>query len=121
MEPNASDPLPGSVMAQAPTFSRVSSGGTNSSCCASVPLRSMAPAVSPMLTPSAVTMPGLCRQSSMIGMSCIAIASAEPAWKPSRSFFSRTSPFFLRSRSARNFPFAMSPMPKVLSILRSTS
>ena len=31
------------------------------------------------------------------------------------------SPFFLRSRSARNFPFAMSPMPKVLSILRSTS
>ncbi len=58
IEPKASEPELGSVMAQAPTFSMVSSSGTQRSFCAMVPLPLMAAAVRPMLTPMAVTMPG---------------------------------------------------------------
>ncbi len=58
IEPNASDPEFGSVIAQAPTFSMVSSSGTHRSFWAMVPLPLMAAAVRPMLTPMAVTMPG---------------------------------------------------------------
>ncbi len=58
MPPKASEPLPGSVIAQAPTLSRVSRSSAQRSFWARVPFFMMAPAVSPTLTPSAVTIPG---------------------------------------------------------------
>ena len=126
IDPKASDPEPGSVIAHAPTFSRVSKGGTNSRFCASVPRRMIAPAVRPMLTPSAVTMPGLWRQSSMMGSIRSAAASALWAlysWpslggggatlgRPSSaSFFSSFS----------SFATCICPIPKVSSIFRRMS
>jgi hypothetical protein len=59
MLPNASEPEPGSVIAQAPIFSIVRSSGTKRSFWATVPRLMMAPAVRPTLTPNAVIMPGL--------------------------------------------------------------
>ena len=56
--PSASDPEPGSVMAQAPTFSRVNRSRAHRSFCSVVPLERMALAARPTLTPMAVTMPG---------------------------------------------------------------
>ena len=58
MLPNASEPEPGSVIAQAPIFFRVSRSSAQRSFCCVVPFDRMAAAVSPMLTPIAVTMPG---------------------------------------------------------------
>ena len=58
MPPNASDPDPGSVIAHAPIFSNVSRSRAQRSFCAMVPFPMMAAAVSPTLTPIAVTMPG---------------------------------------------------------------
>jgi hypothetical protein len=68
MEPKASEPDPGSVMAQAPTLSRVSRSRAHRSFWAMVPFDMMAAAVRPTLTPMAVTMPGQTRHSSMIGI-----------------------------------------------------
>jgi hypothetical protein len=56
--PKASEPEPGSVMAQAPIFSRVSRSRPQRSFCSSVPLDMMDALVSPTLTPIAVTIPG---------------------------------------------------------------
>jgi hypothetical protein len=58
MLPNASDPAPGSVMAQAPIVFRVTRSGTHRSRCSNVPRLLIASAVRPTLTPSAVTNPG---------------------------------------------------------------
>ena len=58
MPPNASEPEPGSVIAHAPMASRVSSGSAQRSFCRVVPRDMIAAGVSPIDTPSAVTMPG---------------------------------------------------------------
>ena len=58
MPPNASEPEPGSVMAHEPIASRVRSLSPQRSFCAMVPFDMIAVAVSPKLTPMAVTIPG---------------------------------------------------------------
>src|SRR4029079_15870787 len=73
IEPKASDPELGSVIAHAPILSRVSRSSAHRSCCARVPLLLMAAAVRPTDTPRAVTMPGERRHSSMIGIIGMAI------------------------------------------------
>ena len=65
MLPNASDPEPGSVIAQEPIFSIVSSSRPQRFFCSRVPFDITAAPVSPMLTPIAVTMPGQKRDSSI--------------------------------------------------------
>ena len=67
IEPKASEPEFGSVIAHAPIFSSVSSGRAHRSFWAIVPRLMIAADVSPIDTPIAVTMPGQCRHSSMIG------------------------------------------------------
>ena len=67
IEPNASDPELGSVIAHAPIFSSVSRSSAHRSFCAIVPFDMIAAAVRPTDTPSAVTMPGEHLHSSMIG------------------------------------------------------
>ncbi len=84
IEPNASEPESGSVMAQAPILSMVSRSGTQRSFWAMVPLELMAAEVRPIDTPMAVTMPGQTRHSSMMGIS----VSDEAPPSPSRSGFS---------------------------------
>ncbi len=56
--PSASEPELGSVIAQAPTFSAVSSGSPHRSIWAGVPSFMIVPPARPTLTPMAVTMPG---------------------------------------------------------------
>src|SRR5215203_2476865 len=68
IDPNASDPEPGSVMAQAPILSSVTSGRAQRRFWATVPRLMIAAEVRPIDTPRAVTMPGLHRHSSMIGI-----------------------------------------------------
>jgi hypothetical protein len=114
------------VIAQAPIFSSVSSGGTYFSFCAMVPLRWIALAVRPTLTPRAVIIPGEYLESSMVGIARIAAASAASWEKPSRFLFSGGgSPvwarFFSWSSSWKNFCLAISPAPKVDIIFRRTS
>ena len=58
MPPRASDPESGSVIAHAPTLSIVIRSRPQRSICAGVPLFMIVPPASPVLTPSAVTMPG---------------------------------------------------------------
>ncbi len=58
IEPKASEPEPGSVIAQAPIFSSVSRSSAQRSFWAMVPLLMIAAEVSPIDTPMAVTMPG---------------------------------------------------------------
>src|SRR4029079_8108924 len=84
IDPKASEPELGSVMAQAPIFSSVSSSPAQRSFWAIVPLLLIAAEVSPIETPMAVTMPGQTRHSSMIGMS---VSDDEPP-SPSRFGFS---------------------------------
>src|SRR6478736_5742183 len=84
IEPKASEPELGSVMAQAPILSMVSRSGTQRSFWASVPLELMAAEVRPIDTPMAVTMPGHTLHSSMIGMR---VSEDEPP-SPSRLGFS---------------------------------
>ena len=71
IEPNASLPEFGSVIAHAPTLSSVSRSSAHRSFCAVVPFDMIAVAVSPTDTPIAVTMPGEHLHSSMIGSSVI--------------------------------------------------
>src|SRR3954471_22850270 len=84
MEPKASDPEPGSVIAHAPILSMVSRSGTQRSFWAAVPLELMAADVRPMDTPMAVTMPGHTLHSSMMGIS----VSDDAPPSPSRFGFS---------------------------------
>ena len=68
IEPNASEPEFGSVIAQAPILSSVSRSRAQRFFWAIVPLFMIAADVRPIETPIAVTIPGVCRHSSMIGM-----------------------------------------------------
>ena len=125
IEPKASEPEPGSVMAQAPILSRVSRSGTQRSFWAMVPLLEMAAEVSPMDTPMAVTMPGHTLHSSMMGMR----VSDEAPPSPSRAGFSGgTSPFSTASLTAVSKAICLAKrsraalsMPKSLNSLRRTS
>ena len=67
IEPNASEPEPGSVIAHAPILSIVTMSRAQRFFCAIVPFDMIAAEVSPTDTPIAVTMPGEHLQSSMIG------------------------------------------------------
>ncbi len=67
IEPKASEPEPGSVIAHEPTFSSVSRSRPQRFFCAVVPFDMIAAAVSPTLTPIAVMRPGEYLQISMIG------------------------------------------------------
>jgi hypothetical protein len=58
IDPKASEPESGSVIAQAPILSMVSRSRAHRSFWAVVPLDMIDEAVSPTLTPMAVTMPG---------------------------------------------------------------
>ena len=58
MLPKASEPEPGSVIAQEPIFSIVSRGRAHFSFWRIEPLERIEAAVRPALTPIAVTMPG---------------------------------------------------------------
>src|SRR5262249_565619 len=124
--PNASEPEPGSVIAQAPIVSRVSRGSAQRSFCAIVPFDMIALAARPKLTPMAVTMPGHQRQSSMIGMSCMPIPSPSPPLERARAF--ACSPRPLASAAAFSRPIcaakrwrASSSIPKVRMSLRRMS
>ena len=59
MPPSASDPLSGSVIAQAPTLSSVSRSSPKRSICSGVPSFMIVPPARPVETPSDVTSPGL--------------------------------------------------------------
>ncbi len=125
IDPKASEPEPGSVMAHAPTLSMVSSSGTHRSFWAMVPLELMAAEVRPIDTPMAVTMPGQTLQSSMIGMSVSDDAPPSPSRlgfsggvsplaTASATVFSKAICLAKRSRAATS-------MPNSRNILRSTS
>ena len=58
MPPRASEPESGSVMAQAPDLVQGERSRPQRSICAGVPPFMMVPPARPVLTPSAVTMPG---------------------------------------------------------------
>ena len=124
IEPKASDPEPGSVMAQAPTLSRVSRSRAHRSFCAIVPLLMIDAEVSPIDTPMAVTMPGEYRQISMIGIIVMAMAFVSPVAGLSPLGAGSSSPAAIRfSRSMRdvNDARAMASMPKVANSLRRMS
>jgi len=125
IDPKASEPELGSVMAQAPIFSSVSSSPAQRSFWAIVPLLLMAAEVSPIETPMAVTMPGQMRHSSMIGMR---VSDDEPP-SPSRFGFSGgVSPLASASATAfskaiclANRSFAIESMPNSANSLRRTA
>ena len=108
-----------SVIAQAPTLSRVRRSRAQRSFCSVVPFERIAALVRPTLTPIAVTMPGQWRQSSMIGIRVAAAwsARAEGSAAPP-PFFSRGRPFFSASICLRKRARASSSMPKAAYILR---
>ena len=97
IEPNASLPEFGSVIAHAPILSSVSRSRAHRSFCAVVPFDMIELAVSPTDTPIAVTMPGEHLQSSMIGSSVI-----PPATTPATCFL-------LALRSVRRSFFGFDP------------
>ena len=100
MPPNASEPEPGSVIAQAPILSSVRRSSAQRSFCADRALADdRAAAVRPDETPIAVTMPGQYRQISMIGMICIAAASPPSL----RAFFSPSAAASPRARASSAF------------------
>ena len=119
MEPNASEPELGSVMAHAPILSIVSRSSAHRSFCSIVPLAMIADEVRPIDTPMAVTMPGQTRHSSMIG---IMVKATELVSRPAPSAgASGSTPD--RSRSMRRLKDsrAMESMPKVENNFRSRS
>ena len=123
IDPNASDPEPGSVIAQAPTLSRVSRSSAQRSFCSMVPLLMIAADVRPIETPIAVTMPGEYRQISMMG---IMVMAALPPSPPARSPFGAgsSSPAamrFSRSMRAWNPALAIWSIPKVAKSFRRMS
>ena len=123
IEPKASEPEPGSVMAQAPTLSSVSRSRAHRSFWAIVPFDMMAALVRPMLTPMAVTMPGECRQISMIGSIVMAIELASPARRPpvAGASSSPAATRFSRSIWALKRSRAMASMPNVAKSFRRMS
>src|SRR5690606_34924814 len=100
MPPNASDPEPGSVMAQAPILSKVSRSRTHRSRCSGVPRFMIVPAARPRLTPIADTRPGATLHSSMIGSMDIAALPPERS-RPSPSPSPESDGAPARSRSWR--------------------
>src|SRR3974390_864973 len=72
IEPKASEPDPGSVMAHDPILSKLCRSGTQRLRWAMVPRALMAAAVNPTETPRAVTIPGQYRESSIVGINVIA-------------------------------------------------
>ena len=115
MPPSASEPESGSVMAHAPIFSKVSRSRPQRSICSRVPSFITVPPASPVDTPSEVTMPGLTRQSSMVGMrlSSTELRARSPSGGPSPLRFRSIA----RSKDSR----ASSSRPKVRYILRIRS
>ena len=79
MEPKASEPELGSVIAQAPIFSKVRRSPTQRSFWSMVPLDMMAAEVSPTDTPMAVTIPGHTLHNSMIGIMVRAAVPPSPS------------------------------------------
>ena len=123
MRPNASEPESDSVIAQAPTLSKVSRSSAHFSFCSVVPRLMIVPAASPVLTPIAVTRPGEHRQSSMIGRSMKPAPAPPPGRARSRPRRSG-SPWLARRSFAMRFAkdaCAISPMPNVEYSLRITS
>jgi hypothetical protein len=115
-------------MAQAPIFSIVSSGSAHRAFWAAVPLDRIAAGVSPIDTPMAVTMPGLHRHSSMIGINwnAAALASSTGSRGGSSAGSSAASPspaVAARSRASwrSNRSRAMASMPNVENSLRRMS
>jgi hypothetical protein len=124
IDPNASDPDPGSVIAHAPIVSSVSRSGTQRSRWAIVPRLSMAAAVRPTLTPSAVTMPGEHLHSSMIGIMAIAAPKPDrPLPSPSSSSVAASFGCGFRSAAMRrsNDSRPIAPIPNTAYNLRSSS
>ena len=123
IEPKASEPLPGSVIAQAPTFSSVRRSRAQRSFWAVVPRLMIAADVSPIDTPIAVTSPGLHRQSSMIGIIIIPPPIPPPP-SPSSSSDSigfGVSPAFSLAMRRSNCAPAMASRPNVEKSLRRMS
>src|SRR4051794_13548155 len=118
MRPNASEPESDSVIAHAPTLSKVSRSSAHFSFCSVVPRLMIVAAARPVLTPIAVTRPGEHRQSSMIGSSMNPAPGPPPS--PSSDFGASAPPFSLAMRRS-NDARAMSPMPNVEYSLRITS
>jgi hypothetical protein len=111
MLPNASEPELGSVIAHAPTLSSVRRSRAQRSFCSIVPLLMIDAAVSPTLTPIAVTIPGEHRHSSMIGIVNIADLSSLAAAGDTPAAGARSSARLgLRSPSVRSASPA-SPVP----------
>ncbi len=123
MEPKASDPDPGSVMAQAPILARLRRSGTQRRFWATVPRAEMAAGVRPTETPRAVTIPGQRRHSSMVGIRVRAgsvlrsSASSSPASTAGGPAPAASSAASRLSKLLR----ATTSMPKVANILRSAS
>ena len=110
IDPNASEPELGSVIAHAPILSIVSTSRAQRFFCAIVPFDMMAAAVRPTDTPIAVTMPGEHLQSSMIG------SIVNPPPPPSRSAFASCAGAFLGLGTMRlsKLSAAIWSMPNVL-------
>jgi hypothetical protein len=119
--PKASDPDPGSVMAQAPIFSIVKRGSAQRSFWTAVPRLMIAAEVSPIDTPMAVTSPGDQRQSSMMGIiwKAMALASPRPVSDSTGESPAEAASSRARARSKRSR--AMASMPKVVKNLRRMS
>ena len=79
IEPKASEPEFGSVIAHAPILSSVRRSSAHRSFCAVVPRLMIAALVRPIDTPIAVTMPGQWRHNSMIGIIDTAASLVRPA------------------------------------------
>ncbi len=109
IDPNASEPEFGSVIAHAPILRRVTMSGTKRSFCAMVPFDMIAAEVRPTDTPIAVTMPGHHRHSSMMGIS-VKLGSLPVVSSSARVSF---SPRFSASMRLRIDASAIAPMPNV--------
>jgi hypothetical protein len=116
IEPKASDPEFGSVIAHAPILSSVRRSRAHRSFCAVVPRLMIAALVRPIDTPIAVTMPGQWRHNSMIGI----IDTAASLVRPDVSAAGGSD---VRSRSMRrlNCSRAMASIPNVANSLRRMS
>ena len=128
IDPNASDPDPGSVIAQAPILSIVSRSSAHRSFWAIVPLARIAADVRPIDTPMAVTMPGLHRHSSMIGIIWNAVALAASTGSrggassaPAASSTSPAAAALSRAIWRSNRSRAMASMPKLRNSFRMMS
>ena len=117
IEPNASEPELGSVIAHAPIFSMVRMSRAHRFFWAVVPLAMIAAAVRPTDTPIAVTMPGEHLQSSMIG----SMVKPPPPPPPPPPLESRSAPDSSAAMRRSNESAAIASIPNVLYILRRRS